>query len=639
MWAKVFLAYAVMWSGLATAAERQNPMYILPNVEGLMQCDESVGLKQLVHASEAFRYCMDKGQHGAQALTRLLDTLEPGGPQGKVQVGYTLTVQLLELYRRQSNGQWALDDKHLDAIMKLMAEAKRPVVLYLSSSHFDSIGALPAELVKDPANLMKLADGRAPSLSYFGYPINPYTLRPDESIPVNQYRYAALREIARRVKQLPLPVQDLIVAITLVGEVHHLFPDFENGTGNFSDVKVTDYDPASVVLFRDWLKNKYHTIAQLNQATGFSFSGFDQIPAPGKDIRKAKLTGFGEHYDAFAAGRLPVGGWLWDPSKKVQSLELYVDGKLVAPIAQGFNRLDVYRAREDITTPNVGFRHDLDFSALAPGRHRLQIVVKSDDAQYLLGERILVVVPRDQSSVSDEIPQGVANLGAAQRGWRRFVPQWLQAWLVGAGWISASTPAEGLPKELTQFVHAWVDLPNQMQDVYFNPLARDWDAFRAWQAANFLEHFTRKAIDAGLPVEKLYSHQVLPDVNSAWNHQLFAVEKTLGMGHLWRPGFNLYGGSTNSTWLAKFLKDNAVDDYGVPEFNPQQWKTPGLHLAAMRAHYDSGARFISPYYFSLIAQRFRATVEHGVNRMELRPDNHKEGSAAFYEAIRTIAAE
>lgn len=624
---------------LASAAERERPMYILPNVEGLMQCDESLVQKKMLHASEAFQYCMDRGLTGAAALTRLLETLEPGGPQGKVQVGYTLTVQLLELYRQSANGSWELNDKHLDAILNLMVQTKRPLVLYLSSSHFDSIGPLPAELVKDPANLMKAADGQPLQLSYFGYPIHPYTLQPDERIDVNRYRYQALREIARRVGELPEEVQRLIVAITLVGEVHQLFPDFENGTGNFTNVRVTDYDPRSISAFRSWLKDKHQTIAQLNQAQGFAYTDFDQVPAPSKDIRTTTLSSFGEHYDAFAAGYLPIGGWLWDPQAKIETLELYLDGRLVGPMARGFNRLDVYRAREDVLTPNVGFRHDLDFSALAPGRHRLQVVVGTAGAKYLLGERIVTVVPRDQSSVSDRVPDGVAGLGDVRKGWRQYVPTWLRNWLVRVGWLKSSNPGVGLPPALQGLVHAWIDLPADTQDVYFNPLARDWDEFRAWQAANFLTHFTQQAAEAGLPADKLYSHQVVPEVNSSWNGQLFAVGQTLGAGHPWRPGFNLYGGAVHGEWLQRFLRQHQIQDYGVPEFNPQQWKDPGIHLAAMRAHYEAGARFISPYYFSLIDQRFRYTVEHGVNRMELRPDNDKEGSAAFYEAIRTLAAE
>ncbi|HPZ58856.1 hypothetical protein [Ottowia sp.] len=623
----------------AMAAERESPMYILPNIEGLMQCDEAQTQQKFAHAFDAFRYCMDSGRTGAAALTRLMDTLEPGGPQGKVQVGYTLTVQLLELYRQDARGVWVLDDKHLDAIMRLMADAKRPLVLYLSSSHFDSIGALPVELVKNPDNLMKLADGQPLKLNYFGYPIHPYTLRPDEKIDVNHYRYQAMREIARRVRQLPEEVQRLIVAITLMGEVHQLFPDFENGTGNFDHVQVTDYDPRSVADFRAWLQRKYGDITQFNRAHGFDYLGFDKVPAPGKDIRNTTLSSFGEHYDAFAPGLLPVGGWLWDPQGKVTSLDLYVDGERVGPIERGLNRLDVYRARDDVTTPNVGFRHDLDFSILAPGRHRLQVVVGTVGGKYVLGERAITVVPRDQSRVSDHLPAGAQGLGSTRRGWRQYVPMWLQNLLVRLGWLKSSNPGVGLPPELVGAVHAWVDLPKDTQDVYYNPLARDWDEFRASQAASFLTHFTQQAVAAGLPAEKLYSHQVVPQVNSSWNRQLFAVDQTLGGGHMWRPGFNLYGGAVQGEWLERFLKEGQIRDYGVPEFNPQQWKTPGIHLAAMRTHYAAGARFISPYYLSLIDQRYRAKVDHAINRMELRPDNDKEGSAAFFEAIRTIALE
>ncbi len=621
------------------AVERKSPMYILPNIEGLMQCDEAQVQHKFVHASEAFRYCMDTGRSGSAALTRLMETLEPGGPQGNVQVGYTLTVQLLGLYRRDAKGAWVLDDKHLDAIMRLIAEAKRPLVLYLSSSHFDSIGALPNALVKDPDNLMKLADGRPFELKYFGYPIHPYTLRIDETIDVNRYRYQAMREIARRVRQLPEDVQRLIVAVTLVGEVHHLFPNFENGTGNFDHVQVTDYDPRSVDDFRAWLRRKYSDIAHFNHAHGFDYTGFEKVPAPAKDIRTTTLTSFGEHYDAYASGRLPVGGWLWDPQGKVTSLDLYLDGKRAGPIQRGFNRLDVYRARDDVTSPNVGFRRDLDFSGLAPGRHLLQVVVGSVAGSHVLGERTITVVPRDQSSVSEHVPAGAKGLGSMRKRWLQYLPVWLQDLLVHVGLLDSIKPSVGLPPELAGVVHAWVDLPKEMQDVYYNPLARDWDEFRAWQAASFLAHFTQQAVAAGLPANKLYSHQVVPQVNSSWNTQLFATDLTLGGEHPWRPGFNLYGGAVQGEWLQRFLSEGNIRDYGVPEFNPQQWKTPGIHLTAMRAHYDAGARFISPYYMSLIDQRYRASVEHAINSMELRPDNNKEGSSVFFEAIRTIAAE
>lgn len=68
--------------------------------------------------------------------------------------------------------------------------------------------------------------------------------------------------------------------------------------------------------------------------------------------------------------------------------------------------------------------------------------------------------------------------------------------------------------------------------------------------------------------------------------------------------------------MREFIAQRKITDYGVPEFNPQQWKLSGTHVAAMQSHYNGGARFISPYYFSVIPDRFKGRgLEHGVNRM------------------------
>ena len=44
-------------------------------------------------------------------------------------------------------------------------------------------------------------------------------------------------------------------------------------------------------------------------------------------------------------------------------------------------------------------------------------------------------------------------------------------------------------------------------------------------------------------------------------------------------------------------------------------------------------------YFSVINQRFKGAAEHGVNRMELSPDNPKDGSDKFYKAIVEFARQ
>ena len=586
-----------------TAPPPRAPFIVAPTVEGLLLCDEASADARITSLDAASALCRQRQLDGAAAVSRLLDTLEPGGPKGQVQVGYTATLQLLGLYQRTPNG-WAIDTARVDAFLRVITKVHRPVVVYLAADHFDSIGPLAQELLKDPQNLMQLRDGKPPELGYFGYRIMPYTLLTQDPIPVNRYRFEALRYVAQRIKALPNEVQKRIVAFTLAGELHQLFPDFENGMGAFQDIRVTDYSPASVAGFRQWLATKYQTIAQFNARTGLSYASFDAVPAPSKDIRKEKLAGFGEHYDAFADGTLPLSGWLWDPQQKIAQLDLYVDGRRIGPVPRGLNRLDVYRAEQSIRSPNVGFRYDFDYSALPPGRHRSQIVAQSAGRRYQIAEVEFVVVSRDQASVAQTKPAAVASLKNAKA-------------LAG--------------------VRSWLDIPKPLQDVYFNPLARDWNLYRQWQVKEFLAEFHRRALKAGLPAHKLYSHQIVPGVNSSWNTTLFAAEQTLAAGVPWKQGLNMYGGATDSDWMRDFLRQRKITDYGVPEFNPQQWKRDGVHLAAMQSHYDAGARFISPYYFSMVPQRFKGGAKHGVNRMELGPANTQDGSDRFYRAIVEFA--
>ncbi len=584
------------------------PFLIAPTVEGLLLCDEALADPQILRMDAALALCRQKKKNGTPALTRLLDRLEPGGPQGQVQLGYTLTVQLLNLYRKanKADKDWQIDAEQVTALLQLITQVQRPVVLYLTADHFDSLGPIVEELRHDPANLMQLRDGKPLELGYFGYRIMPWTMQTDLAIPVNHYRVLALQYIAQRILALPKPVQNRIAAITLAGELHHMYPDFENGMGRYQDVRVTDYSAASVAGFRQWLQQQYRGIADLNAQMGFAYASFDEVPAPSKDIRKEPLPHFAEHYDAFADGILPLSGWLWDPQGSITQLDLYVDGQRVGPVPRGFNRLDVYRADAAVLSPNVGYRYDFDYSALLPGRHSAQIVAETSKGHHGLAEVEFVVVARDQSRASGSAPNTLS---------------WLKE-------------AKSIPG-----VRSWLDLPRAGQDLYFNPLARDWNRYRNYQVQQFLAAFHQVAVRTGLPADKLYSHQIVPRANSSWNHQLFAADGTIAGNTPWKQGLNMYGGSTNSDWMRRYLAQERITDYGVPEFHPQQWKNPGVHLAALQSHYRGGARFVSPYYFSLVPERFKGVAEHGVNRMELRPDNPKDGSNQLYQAIEAFARQ
>lgn len=589
--------------GTGPTASSAKTMWITPTIEGLGLCETALKDPKITYPGAAYAKCKELKDDGASVVTRLLDELEPGGPKGRVQVGYTATLQLLSLYRQTPQG-WAIDTDKADAFFSLIQNVKRPVVLYFQASHFDSQGAITDSLLKEPRNLLQLKNGKPLELKYFSYRITPYTLQTDADIPVNRYRFEALRYLAERVKALPVPVQQRIVAITLAGELHQMFPDFENGMGAYDGIQVTDYSPASVAGFRTWLERKYRSIGQLNLQTGLKYRSFSSVQPPSKDIRKERLNSFGEHYDAFADGRLPFSGWLWDPEKKITRLDLYVDGQRVAEIPTGLNRLDVYRAEASITDANTGFRYDLDYRAMAIGKHRAQIIAETGAGRLQLAERDFSIIARDQSPGPSVVPASVKGLAAG----------------------------DTIPS-----VRSWLDLPKPIQDLYFNPLARDWNAYRELQVRDFLAAFHNVAVRAGMPADKLYSHQIVPQVNSTWNPQLFAADLSMAADVPWKQGLNMYGGAADSKWMRSFLSDRKITDYGVPEFNPQQWKTKGVHLRALQSHLDGGARFVSPYYLSIIPAKFKGTEEHGVNRMEIGPDNPKDGSDAFYKALIEFA--
>lgn len=578
--------------------------YITPTIEGLYTCDEGLSNPKLKDVSAVNDYCTERGLDGSPGLIRLLNELEPGGPRGQVQVGYLATLQLLSLYRKIGQA-WEIDDKKLDIYFQILSKVQRPVVVYLAANHFDTQSPLAAELSSDKNNLLLLSDGQPAQSNYFGYPVVPYTLRTDENITVNRLRYAALKHVAKRLTALPNHVRERIIAVSLAGEIHHMFPDFESGGGKYQDIKVTDYSVASITEFRRWLKTRYGSLEKFNSINNFSYPSFEKVPAPSKNIRKDKLLSFGEHYDAYADGKLPIAGWLWDPMNRVSRLELHIDSTPVGNIDRNLNRQDVYRAVKDVLTPNVGYRRDFDYSSMTPGTHAAQVIAVTTNASYLVGQVKFVIGDRDQGPVR----------------------------------LSKAIALTSLPsiKQLTD-VKAWLDLPNTPETLYFNPLARDWNQYRGGQVKSFMANFFEIAVNAGIPKQKIYSHQIVTRVNSSWNPQLFAVDDSFSPSASWKHGINMYGGATNSDWMRAFIAENQIVDYGAPEFNPQQWKVPGTHLSALKSHYLGGARFISPYYFSTVPDRYKAAVRGAVNAMELRPDNPSEGSNQFYQAIREFGS-
>ena len=575
----------------------KSPMYITPVIEGANLSEEALNHNPpFKSADEAIKWSIDNGYSGASLLKKTLENLEPSGPNGSVQIGYQLGIPLLSLFEKV-DGKWEINDLKVKSYLDLITEVERPVVVYLMANHFDTSGPLSAELAQDIDNLMLLKNGLAPSDDYFGNSVIPFTLVTDESIPVNHYRFKALRYISEKISELPRNAQNRIIGITMAGEVHHMFPDFANGTGEYENILVTDYSPKSINEFQKWLEKKYGSIKELNNNIGSNFLSFTEITPPSQNIHKEKLNEFTEHYDAYASGNLPISGWIWDPDSKIDKLFLYIDDEQIDEIKnRDLNRLDVYRALEEVSTPNVGFRYDLNYHSLKVGHHQVKIVAESKGDLFLISRTEIVVVDREQR---ESYPLVESNIKFRS------------------------------PEELKTLQY-WLDLPTQQTALYYNPLAKEWDEFRSYQVKNFLNHFFEVAKEAGLPDDKLYSHQIYSKINSSWNPNLFMEEESLSIDQPYNIGINLYGGATNSESVQKLLQDV---EYGVPEYHIQQWKSSDVAIKSLEKHYNDGARFISPYYISIIPSTLKPKEEDTLQKFHINLENELEGSNELYKAI------
>ena len=572
------------------------PLLVTPLISGVLSCNGGYRNTELQTLEQIEEWCAKNNQTDDLAARTLLDQIEPKGAHGKVQLGYTLLVPLLELFE-QRDGQWEISPAKVSKYLNVISAIDRPAVVYLMGNHFDSSSRHSQELAQNPDNLMSYASGPMTSSRYLGHGVIPFTLRDDERIPVNQYRFKALRHVARQIAAMDPKTRSRIAAITLAGELHQMYPDFENGSGAFDNIQVTDYSAGSQQDFRAWLERKYGSVARLNQQLGFHFSSLAEIEAPSRDIRKMPLQSFAQHYDSYADGSLPIFGWLWDPHRTIDKLSLHIDGQFRSAVQQGLGRIDVSKAKPDVTSTSTGFRELIDFRQMTPGKHVAQIVASSKGKQYLVAEREFIVVPRDQSaSASAAEPQRLTGLPEAHQ-------------LAG--------------------VEYWLDSPKPLQDVYYNPLAREWNLFRAQQVNQLLARFYRIVRAEGIAPELLYSHQIVPELNGSWNPVLFESGASISNTSPWRNGVNQYGASTG---MIRFLNDRKVRAYGVPEFNPLQGRNPEAVRQAFVQHYQAGAKFVSPFFLSTIPERLRGP--NYKRQFEIAADNPVDAGDVLFDALQ-----
>lgn len=258
------------------------------------------------------RDCIGPEGSAAALLSSTLAPLD-GGP-GAHPVGYTLPVPLLTLFERSADspGGWAIRREAVARLARTVRDTDRPLVLYLFSNHFSTGAPLEAELAQDANNLAMTPDGPLPTGSYYGAPVMHWRFAQTDNA-ITARRQEAIGTVLDALCQLEPAARARIRNVTLLGELHHLFPDFESGMGFGGPYRVTDYSPASIAGFQRFLRARFGDVTALNQATGGRWARFEEVQPPSKNFRTDPGTQPWEHIDSFAHGQLAVAGWTYLP--------------------------------------------------------------------------------------------------------------------------------------------------------------------------------------------------------------------------------------------------------------------------------------------------------------------------------------
>ncbi len=591
------------WLHLRPAAA---PLVLAPMLSGLDDCLQNTPKAALPQG------CQGPAGSAAHLVEATLTALAPAPAAANAdwQLGYALKAPLLDFLRPVA-GDWQVDSDAVRRLANTIQGQSRPVLLYLFSTHFASNAAIEAELAADPANLAIDPQGLAmPVDQYFGAKLYPWSIaRTDNSL--SQRRQQVIEAISTELCQRPQAVRERILGITLLGEVHQMFPQFESGMGfsgpgpaqTYQTYQVSDYSEASQQGFRQHLQQRFGTLAQLNAALGSRFADWQDITPPARDIRREPLAHYWQHMDSFAHGTLPISGWVGagDTAGPPGVVAVYRNGGLLgrAPIRLG--RQDVLAAKPALGTADVGWRIDLDFSQLPTGIHQLDLYLeRAGAARQHLGRRQISVMDAQQKT---PLPQPVQAL-----------PQ--------------ATPASAS-------LDYAIDAPLEASSYYFNPLAAQWHAYRQHQVVAYLQHFAKIVRTSCLADRPLYTHQLFPFSNPSWDANKYAVDASLQPLPGLRLGVSLYGEAGYGQSFADWLQGTPHPGYGVTEFHPLKALDATALAATLDRHRRRGAHFVSMF---MEGRADGAPLTKQLNYLAFDPDNRRFGSDTLYKSLATVLA-
>ena len=578
---------------LASATGR---MFLAPMIGVIEPCILQSG--NAVDADPALAATCGGPQGSAAALVEsTLSALAAGKAAQHFELGYTLPVPLLQLFKAEA-GDWVIDHEMVKRFVRTIRDVDRPAIVYLFSNHFATGAPIEEILGADPANLGETPQGPLPKGTYYSSPIYNWNFASTRT-PITARRTQAAQAVVEEICRLAPEHLARVKGLTLLGELHHLFPNFESGMGFAPPYRVTDYGAASKQGFREFLKHQYPNLASLNRHLGTAWTSFDQIQPPAKDIRREPLNDFTDHIDSFAHGSLPIAGWAYvkRESGLPAWIRIYRNGQLVARTPVDLGRQDVLQALPELGDANTGWRFDMPFKALPPGLHRIDVFVEGTEGKLMqLGSRQIAIMDRQQRP-------------------------------------PVSQPQQALPSSepLDATVKAHIDQPNDQSSYFFNPLVPLWHAFRQQQVVSYLRSFSAVVDTSCLKKAPQYTHQIIPFTNPGWDETKFAIDASLeDLGRI-RLGVSLYGEAGYGQTFKQWLRTKKHRAYGVTEFHPLKEIGAAELRKVLDAHANQGAEFVS---FFLEPRWKGKLIPRPHNIFSFDPANPKFGSDRLYEAVR-----
>lgn len=570
---------------------RRDPMLIAPMV-GVS--DTCIQLPEQPPNSTLEQTCT--GPHGSAGalLEASLQRLDAPWLKG-FSLGYTLPVPLMQLFR-QDGESWVVDDARIQRVARTIRDSERPLILYFFSTHFSSHSALEKTLARDPANIAQSPSGSLPEDSYYGAPIYNWSLASTDN-SITRYRALAFKALADEICKMPAKDMEKIKGITMLGELHQLFPAFETGMGFSETYAVTDYSPLSISGFQNFLRARFVSVEKLNRVLNTHYTAFNAITPPAKNIRKEALKRYEEHIDSFAHGTFPVSGWLYAPPAAAPRIHVYVNGKHVGLTTAHLTRRDVLEAKPAFGHANTGWRLDVDFRRMQPGLHGIDVYAELTPNRLThLGHRQIAVMDRQQRPPLQQL--------------QRPLP-----------------PSHKAGPD----VEAAIDQPLDQASLFYNPLVPLWHEFRELQIVAYLRHFDRTLRESCLSSIPRYTHQLMPHSNPSWDANKFAVDASLANLLPLRTGVSLYGEASYGASFHQWLRRTTHSGYGITEFHPLMPMTSKELQEVFSAHATQGASFLS---FFLEPYWDNQAVERSPNLFSFDPRNTAFGSNALYEAMR-----